>query len=130
MKLLSYLFLIRIEHVINKYVLEHGYLDSVVFSYFDVQSPSQYLELSNVSKTIRLRRVLLTSYNNIKSLKMAHGNDGGALRGLVDSGASCGTVNPLMKLTTHYSKDRARQDDGITFRRPASQLKPKGQNNG
>ena len=58
------------------------------------------------------------------------GNDGGALRGLVDSGASCGTINPLVKLTTHYTKDRARQDDGIIFRRPASQLKTKRQNNG
>ena len=57
-------------------------------------------------------------------------NDGGALRGLVDSGASCGTVNPLMKLTTHYTKDRARQDDGITFQRPRSQLHTKAQNNG
>ena len=54
-------------------------------------------------------------------------NDGGALRGLVDSGASCGTVNPLMKLTTHYTKDRAKQDDGFTFRR---QLGHKAQNNG
>lgn len=57
-------------------------------------------------------------------------NDGGALRGLVDSGASCGTVNPLMKLTTHYTKDRARQDDGIAFRRPPSQLRNKAQSNG
>ena len=39
------------------------------------------------------------------------GNDGG-LRGLVDSGASCGTVNPLMRLTTHYTKDRAKLDEG------------------
>ena len=54
-------------------------------------------------------------------------NDGGALRGLVDSGASCGTVNPLMKLTTHFTKDRAKQDDGFTFRR---QLGHKAQNNG
>lgn len=54
-------------------------------------------------------------------------NDGGVLRGLVDSGASCGTVNPLMKLTTHYTKDRAKQDDGFTFRR---QLGHKAQSNG
>ena len=35
------------------------------------------------------------------------------MKGLVDTSASCGDVNPLMKLTTHFSKDRAKTDAGF-----------------
>jgi hypothetical protein len=62
--------------------------------------------------------------------KMANARNDGGLRGLVDSGASCGTANPLMKLTTHYTKDRAKQDDGILSRRPINNLRAKAQNGG
>ena len=61
---------------------------------------------------------------------MANSRNDGALRGLVDSGASCGTVNPLMRLTTHYTKDRAKQDDGILTQRPFNNSRSKTQNNG
>ena len=50
------------------------------------------------------------------------GSGNGSLRGLIDSGASCGTNNPLMRLTTHYTKDRAKQDEGILTRRPVFNL--------
>ena len=32
------------------------------------------------------------------------------LKGLVDTSASCGAVNPLMKLTSHVSKDQGKSD--------------------
>ena len=61
---------------------------------------------------------------------MANSRSDGALRGLVDSGVSCGTVNPLMKLTTHYTKDRAKQDDGILSRIPTNTLLTKDKHGG
>ena len=59
---------------------------------------------------IRTVDVICFDYKS-KNMARPGGNDGG-LRGLVDSGASCGTVNPLMRLTTHYTKDRAKLDEG------------------
>ena len=35
------------------------------------------------------------------------------MKGLVDSSAACGEVNPLMKLTTHFSQDRGKTDAGF-----------------
>ena len=32
------------------------------------------------------------------------------MKGLVDTSASCGAVNPLMRLTTHFSQDKAKAD--------------------
>ena len=62
---------------------------------------------------------------------MANSRGDGVLRGLVDGGASCGTTNPLMRLTTHYTKDRAKQDEGIlTRRRQVNGLKSATKGNG
>ena len=36
------------------------------------------------------------------------------MKGLVDASASCGDVNPLMKLTTHFSQDRGKTDAGFS----------------
>ena len=69
--------------------------------------------IEDVRKTtfyIRAVDVILFHYK-LRKMARPGGNDGG-LRGLVDSGASCGTVNPLMRLTTHYTKDRAKLDEG------------------
>ena len=41
----------------------------------------------------------LTKFSNMAGLK-----------GLVDTSASCGAVNPLMKLTSHVSKDQGKSD--------------------
>ncbi len=35
------------------------------------------------------------------------------MQGLVDASATCGEVNPLMKLTNHFTKDKAKLDHGI-----------------
>ena len=36
-----------------------------------------------------------------------------AFKGLVDSGGACGTGNPLIKLSQHYSQDHAKRDQAF-----------------
>ena len=36
-----------------------------------------------------------------------------AFKGLVDPGGACGTGNPLIKLSQHYSQDHAKRDQAF-----------------
>ena len=44
------------------------------------------------------------------------------MKGLVDASASCGDVNPLMKLTTHFSQDRGKTDAGFSRQKRKNKL--------
>ena len=54
-----------------------------------------------------LYKIVCVSLVSWKYWKMA------GLKGLVDTSASCGEVNPLMKLTSHFSQDRGKIDAGF-----------------